>query len=72
VAAGLTEIWDIPEGTALVRGSGVTASISADDADVTLCYVIHDATDPITKSAARAASFLGATIIRKPNEFGDQ
>lgn len=72
VAAGLTEIWEIPHGTTLTAGSGVSANISASNADVTLCYVIHDATTPITKSDARAASYLSVTTIRTPNEFGEQ
>lgn len=73
VAASGTFFWQAPDGRFdLAANSGFNVALNGTGAmDITVYYVLHDNTPPITKSAARLAS-LTPTATRTPNIVGEQ
>lgn len=63
-----------PDGLEMPLGSGIEFEVTGSDGSVTLYYVPYDSTPPITKEAARLATYIpsNATATRTPNLFGDQ
>lgn len=74
VAASGTFFWQAPDGGRLdlTSGSGFNVALNGTGAmDITAYYILYDDSAPITKSAARTASYT-PTVTRTPNRIGDQ
>lgn len=77
IASSGSYTWSVASigGVELATGSGIKASLSeSGTVDLVTYYVSYDESGGITKSDARAATFVAsnATAIRAPNEFGQQ
>jgi hypothetical protein len=75
LGASGTLIWDKPgQGPVdLGIGSGLYGQMkTSGSVEVTAYYYQFDERTPITKAAARAASYTGKTITRVPNVAGNQ
>lgn len=71
-----TQENEFADGLELTKGSGVYFASTNEDLLITLYYVAYDEPTPITKEAARAATYTAhltlPKAIRTPNRRGEQ